>query len=54
VAAELEIAQDIGKSYFLLAAYADKTCKRPTSAKASDKLYKWTWETLKSLIGGER
>lgn len=54
VATELEIAQANGKSYFLLAAYADKTCTRPTSAHPADKLYKWTWENIKVLVGGGR
>lgn len=54
VAAELTIAQEENKSYFLLAAYADKTCTKPTSAKVSDKVYKWTWNNLKALISGGR
>jgi len=54
VAAELAIAQEKGKEYFLLKAYADKTCKKPTSAKSSDKVYDWTWGNLKALIGGGR
>lgn len=54
VAAELTIAQEEDKQYFLLAAYADKTCTKPTSAKSSDKVYKWTWDNLKALIGGSR
>jgi hypothetical protein len=54
IAVELTIAQEKDKEYFLLAAYADKTCKKPTSAKSSDKVYKWTWENLKALIGGSR
>ena len=54
VAAELTIAQEGDKQYFLLAAYADKTCTKPTSAKSSDKVYKWTWDNLKALIGGSR
>lgn len=54
VAAELTIAQENRKSYFLLAAYADKTCSKPTSAQSADKVYKWTWDNLKVLIGGGR
>lgn len=54
VAAEATIAQEKNTPYFLLAAYADKTCTKPTSAKASDKVYKWTWPGLKTLIGGGR
>jgi hypothetical protein len=54
VAAELAIAQEKGKPYFLLAAYADKTCTKPTVARAGDSVYKWTWDNLKALIGGAR
>jgi len=53
VNAEIRIAQELGKDYFLLAAY-DSGCTKPTAAKTSDKLYKWTWENLKKLIGGSR
>lgn len=54
VAAEFEIAQDKKKPYFLLAAYKDKTCIKPRSAKSDDKLYNWTWDNLKTLLGGGR
>ncbi len=54
VATELSIAQEKNKDYFLLAGYADKNCTKPTTAKASDKVYKWTWDNLKALIGGAR
>jgi hypothetical protein len=54
VAAELTIAREKSKDYFLLAAYSDKTCMKPTSAQASDKVYNWTWDNLKALIGGAR
>ncbi len=51
---ELAIAQGKGKPYFLLAAYADKSCNKPSSASTSDKVYKWTWDNLKALVGGSR
>ena len=54
VEAELTIAQEEGKPYFLLAAYSEKTCSKPKSAKIADKVYKWTWDNLKVLIGGGR
>lgn len=54
VSAELTIAQEEQVPYFLLAGYADKTCVKPKAAKSTDKLYKWTWENLKTLIGGGR
>ncbi len=54
VSAELSIARDLGKANFLLAAYSDKACTKPTAALTEDKLYKWTWDNLKILIGGAR
>jgi len=54
VSAELTIAKEKKKSYFLLAAYADKNCTKPSSASSSDKVYKWTWDNLKKLIAGSR
>ena len=51
---ELKIAQGENKSYFLLRGYKDKTCVKPAAAKSSDKMYDWTWENLKILIGGGR
>lgn len=54
VAEELTIAREKRKPYFLLAAYGDKNCKKPTSALNSDKVYKWTWDNLKALVGGAR
>ncbi|MDP2904804.1 MAG: TIR domain-containing protein [Candidatus Omnitrophota bacterium] len=54
VAAEVTIAQDKKTPYFLLRAYSDKTCTKPTSAKSLDKIYDWTWPNLKALIDGRR
>lgn len=54
VSAELRIAQEEQKPYFLLNGYKDKICKKPNSAKSSDSIYKWTWSNLKVLIGGKR
>lgn len=54
VAVELQIAKDLGTPYFLLWGYKDKTCTKPTSASAADKIYKREWETLKLLIHGDR
>ncbi len=54
VSAELQIAQEEKKPYFLLWGRSDKTCKKPTAAKSTDKIYKWTWDNLKALIGGAR
>ena len=54
VAIELSIAQEEGKDYFLLAGYSDVIRKKPTSAKSSDKVHKWTWDNLKNLIHDKR
>jgi hypothetical protein len=51
---ELKIAQEERKPYFLLQGYKDKKCAIPSTVKTSDKLYAWTWDNLKSLIGGRR
>lgn len=54
VSAELTIAQEEKVDYFLLKGYSDKTCVKPKAAKSSDKIYNWTWDNLKLLIGGSR
>jgi hypothetical protein len=54
VSAELEIAKETKKPYFLLAAYSDKNCVKPKAASSNDKLYKWNWDNLKMLINGAR
>lgn len=54
VAAEVELAQEEKKDYFLLKGYSNKTCTKPTTAKSTDKMYDWTWDNLKKLIGGGR
>ena len=54
VSAELAIAQEEVVPYFLLNGYSGKTCVKPKAAKPGDKIYNWTWENLKTLIGGGR
>jgi hypothetical protein len=54
VSAELTIAQEKKKPYFLLWGRTGKTCTKPKSALTTDKIYEWTWPGLKSLIGGAR
>ncbi len=51
---EINIAKEEGKPYFLLSGRAAGLNKKPTAALASDKIYKWTWPNLKSLIAGQR
>ena len=54
VSAELRIAQDEEKPYFLLNGYKDVACVKPAAAKATDKIYQWTWDNLKKLVVGDR
>jgi hypothetical protein len=54
VSAELLIARDEAKPYFLLAGRSTGTNVKPNSALLADKMYKWTWDNLKLLIGGAR
>ena len=54
VAAELSISLEEKKPYFLLWGRAEKTCTKPSTAAASDKMYKWTWDNLKALFVGNR
>jgi len=54
VAEELRITREEGKPYFLLCGRAGKKCTKPKTALESDKIYEWTWDNLKKLIGGAR
>lgn len=54
VSTELTIAREEKKPYFLLWGRKEKECKKPKSALATDKIYKWTWDNLKTLIAGNR
>lgn len=50
VAAEMTILQEEMKPYFLLQGRPNKICKKPQNASAKDKIHKWNWDNLKSLI----
>ncbi|WP_251178646.1 TIR domain-containing protein [Adlercreutzia agrestimuris] len=54
VNAELAIAQEEAVDYFLLSGRSEGVNKKPTRAKTSDKIYRWTWDNLKALINGAR
>lgn len=54
VSAEVEIAQELAKPYFLLKGYKESVCTKPKSATAADSVYNWTWDNLKILINGGR
>ena len=51
---EIKIAQEENKPYFLLWGRNGKTCKKPTAAKDTDKIYEWTWPNVKKLLDGGR
>jgi hypothetical protein len=54
VSAELQIAKELDKPYFLLKGRAEGDCTKPKSATENDLVYRWTWDNLKILIGGGR
>ena len=53
VAEELAIARQESKPYFLLKGRREQNCTKPRNALASDNIYDWTWENLKSVIEGK-
>ena len=54
VAAEVTIAREERKPYFLLKGRRRKTCTKPAMAPSTDKMYGWTWDNLTQLIAGAR
>ena len=54
VAAEVTIAQEENKPYFLLKGRRQKQCSRPTTAPKKKVMHPWTWPTLKELIANPR
>jgi hypothetical protein len=54
VSAEVEIAQEEAKPYFLLKGRNAKTCVKPKSAKSADTIYNWTWPNVAGLLQGRR
>lgn len=54
VTAELTIAREEGKPYFLLKGRRRRTCTRPRSALRTDVMHPWRWDTLRRLINGMR
>lgn len=54
VSTELNLTKELRQPYFLLQGRANETCKKPTAALPSDKIYRWTWDNLKQVIAGAR
>jgi hypothetical protein len=50
VSAELRIAQEERKPYFLLWGRRERMCTRPVGSKRDDSMYSWTWEILQDQI----
>jgi hypothetical protein len=46
IAAELQIAREEKKDYFLLWGRNGKTCTKPSNALSNDQIYDWNWENL--------
>ena len=54
VSAEIDIARELDKPYFLLWGRPGKHCKKPLSAEDNDEIYEWTWDNVNSLLRGSR
>jgi hypothetical protein len=50
VSAELRIAQEEQKPYFLLWGRRESMCTKPVGAKRDEGMYSWTWEILQNQI----
>ena len=50
VSAELRIAQEEEKPYFLLWGRRESMCTKPVGAKRDEGMYSWTWEILQNQI----
>lgn len=54
VGIELGFAKEERVPYFLLKGRSEGACARPSGVTATGKMYNWTWDNLKALIGGAR
>ena len=54
VAAEVAIAREEKKPYFLLRGRRHAKCSRPTTAPKRKVMHPWSWATLKELIANPR
>ena len=53
VAAEVTIAREEDKPYFLLKGRRCGTCMKPSTARVTDEIHEWTWENLRKQIEGK-
>ena len=50
MSAELRVAQEKQKPYFLLWGRRESMCTKPVGAKRDEGMYSWTWDILQSQI----
>ncbi len=50
MSAELRIAQEKEKPYFLLWGRRESMCTKPAGAKRDEGMYSWTWDILQNQI----
>jgi hypothetical protein len=50
VSAELRIAQEEKKPYFLLWGRRERMCTKPVGARRDEGMYSWTWQILQDQI----
>ncbi len=51
VSAELRVAQEGKKPYFLLWGRRECMCTKPVGARSEDGMYSWTWDILHQQVG---
>lgn len=49
---ELQIAQELGKRYFLLRGTRTAPVSVPPNVRASDRVWAWRWPTVETLLAG--
>lgn len=52
VAIEVQLAQELGKPYFLLSGTRSGTPTRPKHARADDRIWTYRWPTVLTLLQG--
>ncbi|HEX8109758.1 MAG TPA: TIR domain-containing protein, partial [Kofleriaceae bacterium] len=53
VVTEVQIAQELGKRYFLLQGTRSGRPSRPPNARATDKIWAFRWPTVSALLDGK-
>lgn len=50
VNAEVKMAQELGKRYYLIKGRRFRECSRPATARITDKIFKWAKDTTNQLV----